>query len=101
MTPKHISSQDYLPLPKDRNYATVRKGRTQVIKYQTIGNAKLALNVAAHDSNYHGKNLLDHIEIYKLHGPSYIKIFDSDSELANLYRCGALTYQQMVARIFE
>lgn len=83
-------------------YATVVYGRKPVTKFQTRGDAKNALHYRFH-KNRDGKLDLDQIEVYKLRPEigRYDIVFDSDSDLANLFRAGAFTKEQLVARVFD
>lgn len=82
-------------------YATRCKYRSPEVKYQTKGHAKLALRNKISTSSYGNKRILGNITIYRLDQSTglYDPIFTHDSELAEAFRIGIYTADQMVERI--
>lgn len=108
---KQISSEEIIEAPNTPQFATRRHRSTGAdLKFQTKGNAKLSLNqVAREDRQYDDqirfvgmKNVLSaDIKIYKLEKDVYVKIFDSQSELADAFRAGDISLQELKQRIFD
>lgn len=101
MTHKMISEQERVPVV-NKPWAT-RKDRNGRYNFQpqTKSAAVQTVSCAMHTLGGKWQNAFSEITVYKLEGNEYVRVFDSHSDVANLFTCGALTKDQVLARIFE
>jgi len=102
-----VSFEETLPV-EAKPWAT-QKRRTGKADFQTHTKSAAAQVVGCCfqqkyeriNGQYQPTDFIEDFQVYKLTDKGYEKVFDSESQVADLFLCGALTKAQVLARIFE
>lgn len=104
---KMISSEATIPVPKTPEWATRVRRYDKNLKFQLKHHAKRSVSEHIYEPGSdqfirsNSVHLTKELEVFKLIDGQYVKVFDGKSEMADMYRAGAYTKEQIMARIFE